>query len=59
MYDKTVRRRRVVLGLLVACSLILLTAYFGEEADWEECGVCDVCAPEPGSAIAAAAAASG
>lgn len=30
MYDKTVRRRRVVLGLLVACSLILLTAYFGE-----------------------------
>ncbi len=30
MYDKTVRRRRSVLGLLVACSLILLTAYFGE-----------------------------
>ena len=30
MYDKTVRRRRAVLGLLVACSLILLTAYFGE-----------------------------
>ena len=30
MYDKTVRRRRVVLGLLVASSLILLTAYFGE-----------------------------
>ncbi len=30
MYDKTVRRRRVVLGLLVACSLVLLTAYFGE-----------------------------
>src|SRR3954471_13147641 len=30
MYDsKTVRRRRVVLGLLVACSLILLTASFG------------------------------
>ncbi len=32
MYDKTVRRRRVVLGLLVALSLILLTAYFGEAA---------------------------
>ncbi|MGH2941614.1 MAG: rod shape-determining protein MreC [Solirubrobacteraceae bacterium] len=30
MYDKTVRRRRAVLGLLVGCSLILLTAYFGE-----------------------------
>jgi rod shape-determining protein MreC len=30
VYDKTVRRRRAVLGLLVACSLILLTAYFGE-----------------------------
>lgn len=30
MYDKTVRRRRAVLGLLVAGSLILLTAYFGE-----------------------------
>ncbi|HZO36313.1 MAG TPA: rod shape-determining protein MreC [Solirubrobacteraceae bacterium] len=31
MYDrKTVRRRRAVLGLLVACSLIFLTAYFGE-----------------------------
>jgi rod shape-determining protein MreC len=32
MYDKTVRRRRAVLGLLVASSLILLTAYFGEPA---------------------------
>jgi len=33
LYDrKTVRRRRAVLGLLVACSLILLTAYFGEGA---------------------------
>jgi rod shape-determining protein MreC len=30
VYDKTVRRRRAVLGLLVAGSLILLTAYFGE-----------------------------
>lgn len=30
MYDKTVRRRRTVLALLVALSLILLTAYFGE-----------------------------
>jgi rod shape-determining protein MreC len=33
VYDKTVRRRRAVLGLLVACSLILLTAYFGESRD--------------------------
>ena len=32
MYKQTVRRRRVVLGLLVALSLILLTAYFGESA---------------------------
>jgi rod shape-determining protein MreC len=33
VYDqKAVRRRRAVLGLLVACSLILLTAYFGEGA---------------------------
>lgn len=30
MYDKTVRRRRLVLALLVVLSLILLTAYFGE-----------------------------
>jgi rod shape-determining protein MreC len=29
---KVVRRRRAVLGLLVACALILLTAYFGEGA---------------------------
>jgi rod shape-determining protein MreC len=32
VYDKTVRRRRAVLALLVACSLILVTAYFGESA---------------------------
>jgi rod shape-determining protein MreC len=32
VYDKTVRRRRAVLGLLVALSLILLSAYFGESA---------------------------
>jgi rod shape-determining protein MreC len=32
MYDKTVRRRRAVLALLVVSSLILLTAYFGEPA---------------------------
>jgi rod shape-determining protein MreC len=32
VYDKTVRRRRAVLALLVASSLILLTAYFGESA---------------------------
>jgi len=30
VHDKQVRRRRAVLGLLVALSLILLTAYFGE-----------------------------
>ena len=30
MHDKQVRRRRAVLGLLVAVSLISLTAYFGE-----------------------------
>jgi rod shape-determining protein MreC len=30
VHDKVVRRRRAVLGLLVAVSLILLTAYFGE-----------------------------
>ncbi len=30
MYEKTVRRRRAVLALLVVLSLILLTAYFGE-----------------------------
>jgi rod shape-determining protein MreC len=30
VYDKTVRRRRLVLALLVVLSLILLTAYFGE-----------------------------
>ena len=30
MYDKTVRRRRTVLALLVVLALILLTAYFGE-----------------------------
>jgi rod shape-determining protein MreC len=32
VYDKTVRRRRAVLALLVVLSLILLTAYFGEAA---------------------------
>ena len=30
MHDKQIRRRRAVLALLVAVSLILLTAYFGE-----------------------------
>jgi rod shape-determining protein MreC len=30
VHDKQIRRRRAVLGLLVAASLILLTAYFGE-----------------------------
>ena len=49
MYDKTVRRRRVVLGLLVASSLILLTAYFGESAGGGlhsiQRGVLDVISP--------------
>ena len=30
MYDKTVRRRRALLAVLVVLSLLLLTAYFGE-----------------------------
>jgi rod shape-determining protein MreC len=32
VYKQSVRRRRVVLGALVALSLVLLTAYFGESA---------------------------
>lgn len=32
MHDKKVRRRRAVLALLVAISLLLLTAYFGESS---------------------------
>jgi rod shape-determining protein MreC len=32
VYDKTVRRRRAVLALLVVLSLLLLTAYFGESS---------------------------
>jgi len=32
MHDKVVRRRRAVLALLVALSLFLLTAYFGESS---------------------------
>src|SRR3712207_5788237 len=32
MHDKVVRRRRAVLAALVALSLILLTAYFGESS---------------------------
>jgi len=32
VHDKQVRRRRAVLGLLVAVSLLLLTAYFGESS---------------------------
>src|SRR3954452_19451343 len=33
MHDKAVRRRRAVLAVLVAASLILLTAYYGESSD--------------------------
>jgi len=32
VYDKSVRRRRITLALLVAFSLLLLTVYFGESA---------------------------
>jgi len=32
VYDKSVRRRRIALALLVASSLLLLTVYFGESA---------------------------
>lgn len=32
MHDKVVRRRRAVLALLVAVSVVLLTAYFGESS---------------------------
>ena len=39
MHDKTVRRRRVVLGLLVVLSLLLLTAYFGESGNGRLHGV--------------------
>ncbi|MGH2853691.1 MAG: rod shape-determining protein MreC [Solirubrobacteraceae bacterium] len=39
MYDKTVRRRRAVLVVLVALSLILLTAYFGESPNGRLHGV--------------------
>jgi rod shape-determining protein MreC len=49
VYDKTVRRRRAVLALLVASSLILLTAYFGESAGGglhaAQRGVLDVVSP--------------
>ncbi len=49
MYDKQVRRRRAVLALLVAVSLILLTAYFGESAGSPlhsvQRGVVDVLSP--------------
>ncbi len=49
MHDKQVRRRRVVLALLVGCSLILLTAYFGESADSPlhsvQRGIVDVLSP--------------
>src|ERR1700710_1697994 len=33
MHDRAVRRRRAVLAVLVAASLILLTAYFGESSN--------------------------
>jgi rod shape-determining protein MreC len=49
VYDKTVRRQRAVLGLLVAGSLILLTLYFGESAGGGlhsiQRGVLDVVSP--------------
>jgi len=46
VYDrKTVRRRRAVLGLLVACSLILLTASFGDGLRSVERGALEVLGP--------------
>lgn len=46
MYDrKTVRRRRAVLGLLVACSLILVTASFGDGLRSIERGALEVFGP--------------
>ncbi len=39
MHDKTVRRRRAVLALLVVLSLLLLTAYFGEASNGRLHGV--------------------
>ena len=49
MYKQSVRRRRAVLAVLVALSLVLLTAYFGESAGGGlhslQRGVLDVTAP--------------
>lgn len=45
MYDKTVRRRRAALALLVGLSLILLTASFGESAGAIQRGALEVLAP--------------
>jgi len=46
VYDrKTVRRRRAVLGLLVACSLILVTASFGDGLRSIERGALEVFGP--------------
>lgn len=49
MYKQSVRRRRAVLALLVAASLVLLTAYFGESAGGPfhalQRGVLEVTAP--------------
>jgi rod shape-determining protein MreC len=49
VYDKTVRRRRAVLGLLVALSIILLSAFFGESSAGPlgsiQAGFLDVFAP--------------
>ena len=33
MHDRAVRRRRAVLVALIAASLVLLTAYYGESSD--------------------------
>lgn len=49
MYKQSVRRRRAVLAVLVAASLVLLTAYFGESAGGPfhslQRGVLEVLAP--------------
>ena len=52
MHDKAVRRRRAVLVVLVAASLILLTAYFGESSDGRlhavQRGALGTLSPDPG-----------
>ena len=48
MYDKQVRRRRAVLVALVACCILLLTAYFGESERGVSSPACRTSAGAPG-----------